>query len=405
MANKKALRILVVGAAWPPETFLMRLVNGLLEAGIQLTIASSQKPNPRAFSNSNWRWLSAPSWDGPVIPRFVKLAGMILTSMLHSPSYLRKVYKESKASASWHRCISTVNRLLPYSRKQWDLIYFPWNTAAISHSLLFDTGCPVVLSCRGSQVNIAPYNPNRKDVSNRLAETFRNAAVVHCVSEAIKNEAAQFGLDTQKSVVIRPAVDSNFFKPGSRQPDTVGTFRIVTTGSLIWRKAYEYALLAVKGLVEKGVPVTFEIIGGGPERSRILYTMQDLGLEENVHLLGKLPPEKVRERLQQSHVFLLSSVSEGISNAVLEAMSCGLPVVVTDCGGMREAVTDGVEGFVVPVRDPQRMADALLCLFQDAELRAKMGQAARQRIIKDFQLKDQVQSFLALYESLSNQTR
>ena len=68
-------------------------------------------------------------------------------------------------------------------------------------------------------------------------------------------------------------------------------------------------------------------------------------------------------------------------------MSCGLPVVVTDCGGMKEAVTDGVEGFVVPVRDPEAMADALLQLFKDSELRAKMGKAARQRVIKEFPAK------------------
>ena len=116
----------------------------------------------------------------------------------------------------------------------------------------------------------------------------------------------------------------------------------------------------------------FEIIGDGPDRQRVLYTIHDLGLQECVRLLGKLAPDEVLHRLQQADAFLLSSLSEGISNAALEAMACGVPVVTTDCGGMREAVTDGEEGFVVPVRDAESMANALMKLAGDAGLRERM---------------------------------
>jgi len=99
-------------------------------------------------------------------------------------------------------------------------------------------------------------------------------------------------------------------------------------------------------------------------------------------------------------VFLLSSLSEGISNAALEAMACGLPVVTTDCGGMREAVTDGIEGFVVPVRDPEAMAEALLRLWKDPELRRRMGEAARERVLREFRLDQQISAFLALFKDV-----
>jgi len=180
-------------------------------------------------------------------------------------------------------------------------------------------------------------------------------------------------------------------------------FCVIIVGPLDWQMGYEYALLAIRQLVDSGLDVRFEIIGAGPEHSRVLYTVDDLNLKEHVHLLGQLPPDDVRRRLQQADVFLLASLSEGISNAVLEAMACGLPVVTTDCGGMRDAVADGVEGFVVPVRDPAAMAEALRKLAADPELRAIMGQRARERILGEFTLEQQTQQFLALYRDVLEQ--
>ena len=82
-------------------------------------------------------------------------------------------------------------------------------------------------------------------------------------------------------------------------------------------------------------------------------------------------------------------------------MSCGLPVVTTDCGGMREAVTNGIEGFVVPLRDTQAMARALMALAADPALRARMGQAARARVLKDFQIDQQISAFEKLFNEVT----
>jgi colanic acid/amylovoran biosynthesis glycosyltransferase len=292
--------------------------------------------------------------------------------------------------ASWYR-------FLPFSRQHWDLIYFPWNSAAVHYLPLFDLGMPVVISCRGSQINVAPHDPQRTDFVEGLKVTLAKATAVHCVSEAIKQEAMNYGLEPQKAWVIRPAVDPDFFCPPGQMPQKATPLHIITTGSLIWRKGYEYALLAVRQLVDEQVPICLDIIGDGRERQRLLYTIQDLGLQEVVHIHGCLAPEQVRDKLQQAHVFLLASLSEGISNAVLEAMACGLPIVTTDCGGMREAVTDGIEGFIVPVRDPQAIARAIYALEQQPDLRYQMGCAGRKRIERDFRLSQQSRQFRDLF--------
>ena len=291
-------------------------------------------------------------------------------------------------------------KLLPFVGQSWDVAYFPWNSAAIDYLPLFDLGLPVVLSCRGSQINVTPHVPHRQVMLKELNITFQKAAAVHCVSEDIKAEASRYGLDPGKARVIHPAVDPDFFYPGERAKLANESFNIITTGALIWRKGYEYALLAIRLLLDQGIPAHFHIIGDGQDYSRLLYTIGDLNLEGKVHLHGRLAPLEVRHRLQEADAFLLSSLSEGISNAVLEAMACGLPVVTSECGGMREAVRDGVEGLVVPVRDPEAMAAALARLAADPELARRLGQSGRQRILQDFTLKRQVEKFIALFRDV-----
>jgi glycosyltransferase involved in cell wall biosynthesis len=220
---------------------------------------------------------------------------------------------------------------------------------------------------------------------------------VHCISSAIEHEASQFGLDPAKSVVIRPGVDPEFFSPAPRK-ERSAQVRIVTVGSLVWVKGTTYGLRALRHVVDAGLPVTLSIVGDGPERQRVLYTIDDLGLSDHVRLLGRLAPVAVRDELRRSDIFVLPSLAEGFCNAAIEAMACELPVVMTNSGGAREGVTNGVEGFVVPLWDPMALAEALILLARDPELRRRMGTAGRERVIREFTGERHVRAFLSLLE-------
>jgi glycosyltransferase involved in cell wall biosynthesis len=89
-----------------------------------------------------------------------------------------------------------------------------------------------------------------------------------------------------------------------------------------------------------------------------------------------------------------------MSNAILEAMAAGLPVVATAVGGTPEVVVDGVTGFLVPPRDPEALADAILCLLRDPELRKRMGTVGRARVTEHFSVEQMVGKTEALYEQL-----
>lgn len=400
MVNNTPFRLLIVGVSWPPETFLVRLINGLAKSGIDVTVVGERPTgeNPLALSV---RWTPLHKWEGSRIARLIRFAHMWMRARVLAQRDLRLFQTYTNTRSTQAERLPCLYSLLPFAGKRWDAIYFPWNSAAIAYLPLFDLGCPVIISCRGAQLSIAPHNPERENIRTGLRETLSRAQRVHCVSEAIQQEARLLGMDMNRCHIIRPAVDPEVFCPGTREPNAQQRLHIVSTGSIIWRKGYEYGLLAIRMLVSSGFQIQYDIIGDGEDRQRLLYTIHDLGLENHVQVLGRLAPQEVVRQLQQADVFLLSSLSEGISNAVLEAMSCGLPVVTTDCGGMREAVTDGVEGFVVRVRDAEAMAEALAQLAGSPELRKTMGQAARKRILCEFTLERQICQWHELLQSLN----
>jgi glycosyltransferase involved in cell wall biosynthesis len=141
-----------------------------------------------------------------------------------------------------------------------------------------------------------------------------------------------------------------------------------------------------------------ELVGDGDERSRITALRDDLGLGDRVHISGAR--SDVRSRLELADVFVMSSLSEGISLTVLEAMAEGLPTVVTTVGGNPEIVVDGVTGRLVPPREPIVFAKAVLEVLDDPARAARMGVAGRRRVEEHFDVRRMVRDYEALYDSL-----
>jgi glycosyltransferase involved in cell wall biosynthesis len=396
-----APRVLMLGLTWPPETFLMRLIDGLVGRGLHVTVAV---PAPAAAARRaatrgvEWLWLPGRTDSRP--RNLWQTTRALAGAARRAPGETRRLVGAARGEGAPLAAAARLRREAPLAGRDFDVIYFPWNSAAIAYEELMGRA-PVVISCRGSQINVAPHNPERADLRDGLAATFARAAAVHCVSAQIRDEATRYGLDPRKAVIIRPAVDPEQFRPAPRLPGSPAPLRLLTTGSILWRKGYEYALLAVRALLDRGLAVRLDIVGDGPERQRLLYTIDDLALPEHVVWHGRRAPGDVRQRLQTADAFLLTSLSEGISNAVLEAMACGLPVVTTDVDGMAEAVTDGVEGFLVPPRDPAATADALACLAASPELRRTMGAAGRARVVRDFALDNQLDAFVDLFAGVA----
>jgi colanic acid/amylovoran biosynthesis glycosyltransferase len=129
----------------------------------------------------------------------------------------------------------------------------------------------------------------------------------------------------------------------------------------------------------------------------VAFAIHQLGLQGSVRLMGALSRDAVRDEMNWADVFLHASVSEGFSNAVLEAQAMRLPVVCTDAGGLPENVLDSETGFVVRRREVTPIVEKLALLARSPQLRMKLGRAGRRRVENSFNIEEQLSSFEAMY--------
>jgi glycosyltransferase involved in cell wall biosynthesis len=140
------------------------------------------------------------------------------------------------------------------------------------------------------------------------------------------------------------------------------------------------------------------IVGEGESRKNIESEIDRLGLSDHVRLTGY--QKNIPEWLVASDIFVLSSHSEGTSVSLIESMAAGLPSIVTNAGGNRYVVQDGITGMIVPVRDVGTLADAMVSLINNSDLRCRYSINARKRFEEHFQLTEMQNAYAALYQRL-----
>jgi len=143
-----------------------------------------------------------------------------------------------------------------------------------------------------------------------------------------------------------------------------------------------------------------------PECERDLRDLvRQYGLERNVRFPGKMDSPAVWSLLKLCDVFCLPSRSEGMSNALLEAMACGLPPVATAVGGTPEVIDDGRTGHLVPSEDHHAMAARILSLLDEPERAREMGRLAREAVEQQFSAGSMIQSMVSMYNQLLGERR
>ena len=237
---------------------------------------------------------------------------------------------------------------------------------------------------------------------------------VQTVSESVRRYAIDTdGLDPERVLTIHNGVDAGVVVDASENLDSlreelgcVPGCPVVTMVANIRRiKGIDVFLRAV-ALVKQRFPDTVFLIAGvfGTNTEHIKYKEEVLGLrkaldlERKVRFLGS--STQVQRILALSDVFALPSRSEGFSNALLEAMACGIPPVVSAVGGNPEVVEDGVNGFLVPFGDSAAVADRVMRLLADPALRQRLGAAARQRVLERFTVEVMVRQVADAYSAL-----
>jgi colanic acid/amylovoran biosynthesis glycosyltransferase len=277
-----------------------------------------------------------------------------------------------------------------------DVLHFEFGVDAVGSTWLGAVAaCPVVVSLRGYDINYAGL-----DEPGYYDEMWAGADALHCLGKDLWERALRRGCPPEMPHrLIPPGIDTARFCPGARH-DGDGPFVVLTVARLHWKKGYDHGLVAVRDLARAGVDVEYRILGSGPDEPAVRAWIHDLGLTGRVRLLGEGTHAGVLDELRSADALLHPAVSEGFGNAVLEAQAAALPVVCSDADGLAENVEDGVTGFVVPRRDPPALAAALERLARDPELRRRMGEAGRRRVVERFSSARQSQGFVELYEDV-----
>jgi colanic acid/amylovoran biosynthesis glycosyltransferase len=244
------------------------------------------------------------------------------------------------------------------------------------------------------------------DKPDYFREVWEQSDALHLLGADLWRRALCRGcLPLKPHALIAPAIDAEFFDPANHVPvNNDGSpsrpVRILSVGRLEWKKGYEYAICAARLLRDGGVRAEYRIVGQGSFLEALALARHRLGMQCEVEFLGALPPSEVREQMRAADILLHSAVSEGFCNVVLEAQAMQLPIVCSDADGLPENVVDGETGFVTPRRNAQALTEKLAVLARDPELRHRMGQAGRKRVLKRFQLAGQIQAFDGLYRSV-----
>jgi glycosyltransferase involved in cell wall biosynthesis len=173
---------------------------------------------------------------------------------------------------------------------------------------------------------------------------------------------------------------------------------VVTIGRLDENKNHSMLLSAFAILAVKWPNLDLVIIGNGPLRPRLAALSEELGIAERVRLPGSIP--LAARYLKAIDVCTLTSYNEGTPNLIMEAAAAGVASVATNCGDVEYLIEDGVSGFLVPPDDDSSLASYINQLLQDAELRSRVGLAAREKMSQGFSVASMVNRMSCVYDEM-----
>ena len=208
---------------------------------------------------------------------------------------------------------------------------------------------------------------------------FKTTNRVICLTKENLIEIEKLGCASDKLVLVPNAVDTELFSPSNETEDGL----IVWVGRFVPEKGLNFLIKAAKLVCKEKNNIKFLLIGYGPSRPMIIEMAKKYGLlGKFIQIVGPLMHEEIAKILGKATIFVFPSVREGMPLALLEAMSCGLPVVVSDFPGVNDVVTHEMNGLVVPSRNPLELSKAILYLLENKNARQKLGKNARDSIVQ-----------------------
>jgi len=294
-----------------------------------------------------------------------------------SPSFLLKIYKIQPDFDIIHA----------HSH-----LFFTTNVCAVLRRL---KSTPLIITNHGLISQTAPMWIQRLFIPTVAKWTYKSADKIICYTIHEKDELVKLGIDPEKIAVIHNGINTDIFVP---KYNRVRANKILWIGRYIPGKGVQYLIDAFAIIVQSHPDAHLFMIGDGPQMEEMQQKIQDLRLSMHITQKTFIPNEDLPALYQSSDVFVLPSLSEGVPRTILESMACGIPVVCTDLPQLVDLV-DGA-GLLVPTRDPEAIASAILKIIKNPDYAAKLGKTGTERIVKYYSWNDTVKKTLSLYEEV-----
>jgi glycosyltransferase involved in cell wall biosynthesis len=231
----------------------------------------------------------------------------------------------------------------------------------------------------------------------------KNATHLNCVSDIQKKEIEQLGITSEKISIIPMGVDEAFLEMGRNRKMELNKrpFTILSNRNLL--PIYNVSLLirAIPIILKEEPKVRFLVAGDGPERENLEKEAKELNMGSAVQFLGRIPHEEMPTLLSQADIYVSTSLCDGTSVSLLEAMACGTFPIVTDILSNRKWIKNAENGFLVPTENEYILARKIVQAIRNRELLTQASEKNRKIIEQKAYWKENISKIASIYESFS----
>ncbi|AKB38743.1 Glycosyltransferase [Methanosarcina siciliae C2J] len=272
-------------------------------------------------------------------------------------------------------------------------LFFSTNLSAVAREL---GSTPLVITNHGLNSQTAPKWFQNIYTATGARLTFAAADKIICYTESEKKELVDIGIKSQKIKVIHNGIDTDLFVPSKET--SFDKKNLLWVGRYARGKGLEYLIDAFNIVKSRHPKATLTMIGEGPEKDRIVQKINDLNLGNSIIMKDFVQNSELAGLYQNSSVFVLPSLEEGVPRTILESMSCGIPVVCSRLPQLVDIVDGG--GILVPVKDSQTLGDRISEVLSNSSLAEEFRENGRRNVVENYSWKDTVKETIKLYEEL-----
>jgi teichuronic acid biosynthesis glycosyltransferase TuaC len=400
-----AINVLLLSSLYPNEVnphlgiFIHNQVRHLTKAGCHVKVMSPVPLAPKILQfRSKWK-------NYREIPESALIDGI----KVYYPAYIRPPGAFFHA-LSCYTMYGSINKMVRHITGEFrpDILHAHRATPEgfVGQLIAKKYAIPLVCSLRGGDINVFPYRDRLTMSLTR--RVLSNGHRVISVSGSLKAAAESISATLKPIRVIYNGCTTNdfYFDEGRRQRHraTLGISGeakvLIFVGNLIKTKGVFELLKSFAKLASSHQNLYLIMVGTGSEQKKIENFIASATLEKRIFMTGGVPHGKVSGWLNAADIFVLPTYSEGLPNALLEAIACGLPVVATRAGGIPEVVEDGKSGILINPRDCDSLSAAIKYLLDNEAAADTMGIAGKQYVETNFSWERNAQETIKIYKEI-----